>query len=192
MWVEFYPLEIFPLSRSSALRTSHHPTASVSSSIPPSISGATVGKKPSLPASPDLNLTPHHLILRPSAISHRSQLSRLDGSALEGIHGHQNSSPWWTSTRGSHRWPGAGSATHPPVCSECIHGHHSMAQGTHKMGTALSCAQPSTALRFSGGLLAWSSLVTSDRTQGAAGDVSGKGWGDIRKRFPTRGWLGTE
>lgn len=59
----------------------------------------------------------------------------------------------------------------------CIHGQHSMAQGTHKMGTALSHAQPSTALRFSGGLLAWSSLETSDRAQETAGDVSGKGLG---------------
>lgn len=173
------------MSRTSALRASRHPAASVSSSIPPSISAAIEGKKHSFPASPDLNLTPHQLILGPTAVSHRSQLSRPDGSALEGRHStwpgntvmpsklislvdqHQGK-PWM-------QWPGADSARHPPVSSECIHGHHSMAQGTQKMGTTLNHAQPSAALRFSGDLLAWSSLVTRDRAQGTAGDVSGKG-----------------
>lgn len=109
------------MSKTSALGSWRHPTASVSSSIPPSISAAMVGKKLSLPASPDLNLTPHQLILGPAAVSHRSQLPRLDGSALEGRH---NTWPGntvmpsklislWTSTRRCHGWPGAGSARHP-------------------------------------------------------------------------------
>lgn len=86
VWVELWPLEIFPLSKTSALQAWRHPAASVSSSIPPSISATMVGKKCSLPASPDLNLTPHQFTLGPTTVSHRSQISRLDDSALEESH----------------------------------------------------------------------------------------------------------
>lgn len=115
-----------------------------------------------------LNLTPQQLILGPAAVSHRSQLSRLDGWREHTTHGletpscHQISSPCWTSTRGAHG-SAAGSARIPPVCSEC---HHT------KWG------QPSAFLRFCGDLVAWSSLVTKEQLemwQGRVRGVLGKG-----------------
>lgn len=71
------PLEISPLSKTSALGQPHHPTAPVSSSIPPSIPAGLVVKI----RSSQLGLAFVCLLISSSsglaAVSHRPELSRL-------------------------------------------------------------------------------------------------------------------